>query len=277
MPSISTSRAPGIASAVARPPDGVTSRSRVPWMTTVGALIVAQLRRAVAATSRSRRAGARSRPGRGRARSSGWATARSSSSSNGKPGEPISAHRLTASTRSRASRSSAGRRAKHRVDPRRPGVPCQHVPGVGHDRGERAAPAPGGGPPSVWAIMPPIEAPATCARSIPSAVEQPDRRRRPCRRASRRGALSRSEQLLERRRAELAQVRRAPDVAVVVADDVEAAVGELPAERVGPADHLRAEAHDEQQRRILPGRRTSRSRARARRPSPCARPSAHRG
>ena len=36
MPSILTSRAPGIAFAVARPPEGLTSLSLVPWMTTVG-------------------------------------------------------------------------------------------------------------------------------------------------------------------------------------------------------------------------------------------------
>ena len=39
MPSISSSRAPGIAFAVARPPDGETSLSALPWMTSVGAVI----------------------------------------------------------------------------------------------------------------------------------------------------------------------------------------------------------------------------------------------
>ena len=39
-----------------------------------------------------------------------------------------------------------------------------------------------------------------------------------------------------------------PDVAVVEADDGEAAVDELATEAVGPADHLRAEAHDQQER-----------------------------
>ena len=41
--------------------------------------------------------------------------------------------------------------------------------------------------------------------------------------------------------------RRAPDVAVVVADDVEAAPGEVRAEVLVPAEHLRPQAHDEQQ------------------------------
>jgi hypothetical protein len=36
MPSMVTSRAPGIALAVARPPEGLTRRSLVPWMTTAG-------------------------------------------------------------------------------------------------------------------------------------------------------------------------------------------------------------------------------------------------
>ena len=36
MPSIIIRRAPGIAFAVARPPDGLTSGSRVPWMTALG-------------------------------------------------------------------------------------------------------------------------------------------------------------------------------------------------------------------------------------------------
>ena len=43
MPSIIISRAPGMARAVARPPEGLTSRSLVPWITSVGALIRAQV------------------------------------------------------------------------------------------------------------------------------------------------------------------------------------------------------------------------------------------
>ena len=48
------------------------------------------------------------------------------------------------------------------------------------------------------------------------------------------------------RRGAVVQVGRAPDVAVVVADHVEAPVGELGAEVCVPADHLGAQAHDEQ-------------------------------
>jgi hypothetical protein len=40
MPSIVSMRAPGIARAVARPPDSGTRRSLVPWTTSVGAMIV---------------------------------------------------------------------------------------------------------------------------------------------------------------------------------------------------------------------------------------------
>ena len=48
MPGISTSCAPGIAFAVARPPDGRTSLSSAPWMTVAGRRQPAQLRGAVA-------------------------------------------------------------------------------------------------------------------------------------------------------------------------------------------------------------------------------------
>ena len=39
MPATMTSRAPGMAAAVARPPDGRTILSFVPWITTVGAVM----------------------------------------------------------------------------------------------------------------------------------------------------------------------------------------------------------------------------------------------
>ena len=48
MPAIIISSAPGIARAVARPPEGATSGSAVPWMTSVGAVMRAQLGGAVA-------------------------------------------------------------------------------------------------------------------------------------------------------------------------------------------------------------------------------------
>src|SRR3712207_8343989 len=46
------------------------------------------------------------------------------------------------------------------------------------------------------------------------------------------------------------EVRGPPDVAVVEAHDVEAAVDEHPAEVLVPGDHLRPEPHHEQDRRV---------------------------
>ena len=127
---------PGMAAAVARPPDGRIMRSLVPWMTTVGAVIVRSCRGAVAGREDRRELARRSRRGCGRARSRAAAAARSSSSSNGKPGEPIS--RNVETTDSIASSGAGGRLAdEDRVDAQaRRAAP--EVPGVGHDRGERA-------------------------------------------------------------------------------------------------------------------------------------------
>ena len=60
------------------------------------------------------------------------------------------------------------------------------------------------------------------------------------------GALVAADDLAEGRHRGAREDRRAPDVAVVVADDVEAAAGEVRAEVLVPAEHLRAQAHDEQ-------------------------------
>ncbi len=48
MPSIIISSAPGIARAVARPPEGETSGSTLPWITSVGAVMRLELGGAVA-------------------------------------------------------------------------------------------------------------------------------------------------------------------------------------------------------------------------------------
>jgi orotidine-5'-phosphate decarboxylase len=58
-----------------------------------------------------------------------------------------------------------------------------------------------------------------------------------------------AQKLQERRRRSL-QVGRAADVAVVKAHHVQAARRKLCAEVLLPGDHLRAEAHDQQRRRI---------------------------
>ena len=60
------------------------------------------------------------------------------------------------------------------------------------------------------------------------------------------GALVAAQDLAEGGHRGGGQDRRAPDVAVVVADDVEAAAREVGAEVLVPAEHLRAQAHDEQ-------------------------------
>ena len=52
------------------------------------------------------------------------------------------------------------------------------------------------------------------------------------------------------RRRHVLEVRRAPDVAVVEADDEEAATGQLGTEVLVPGEHLRAQPHDQEQRRV---------------------------
>ena len=80
-------------------------------------------------------------------------------------------------------------------------------------------------------------------------VEQPDRVVREVTQRVGNRARPAHRQLDHRRRPALHR-RRAPAVAVVVADHVEAAAGEVAAEVVTPGDHLRAEAHDQQHRRV---------------------------
>ena len=98
----------------------------------------------------------------------------------------------------------------------------------------------------VWAIMPPIDAPTMWAGSMPSSSSSPSPSSAMS--ASRYGGLLIRRVMISRALGvgPVAQVRRAADVAVVVADHVEAAVGELVAEIGVPADHLGAETHDEQ-------------------------------
>ena len=94
MPSIVSSRAPGIARAVARPPEGETRRSAVPWMTSVGTRIwrssfVRLPEAMIAASWRAMPAGLRPRSKLRPARR------RRSSSSRSNPGDPISANSRT--------------------------------------------------------------------------------------------------------------------------------------------------------------------------------------
>jgi hypothetical protein len=106
---MSSRRAPGMARAVARPPEGRTSRSAVPWMTSVGAVILASaaVRSPEARIAASwRLLPAPSPVARSKLRSM---VARSVSSSRSKPGEPIRWKKRT--TRSMAASRLRGRRS----------------------------------------------------------------------------------------------------------------------------------------------------------------------
>jgi hypothetical protein len=93
--------------------------------------------------------------------------------------------------------------------------------------------------------MPPIEAPTTCARAMPSASSRPIR----CvHRPADRAAQHRSGQIA---RAERVDLRRQAGIAVVEADHPEAAVHQRIDQRVGPSHQLHAQAHDEHDRRAL--------------------------
>ena len=95
MPSISSSLAPGIARAVARAPEGGTSLSAAPWMTSVGAVIVRRsgVRSPEAMMAASWRAVPAGRIPRSKQRP---AISRRSSSSRSKPGEPMRENTHTA-------------------------------------------------------------------------------------------------------------------------------------------------------------------------------------
>ena len=102
---------------------------------------------------------------------------------------------------------------------------------------------------TVWAIMPPIEMPATCADSRPRwsirATASPARSDIEYGAFTLRPPKARTSWL----RLTRARIRRgATGVAVVVADDVEALGREQHAELVVPPRHRAAEAHDEQER-----------------------------
>ncbi len=97
--------------------------------------------------------------------------------------------------------------------------------------------------------MPPIEAPITWAGASSSSLEQAGRivghvGERVVRRATRA-----RQQLREARRTPR-DVRGAADVAIVEANDEQSAGGELLAEVLLPGDHLSAQPHDQQSRRV---------------------------
>src|SRR5829696_6119334 len=103
---------------------------------------------------------------------------------------------------------------------------------------------------SIWPIIPPIEAPTTCAGATSRFRN----------RTAVSSAISESVYCSgERRRRTIwlivggteIEVGRAADVAVVEADDIEAALGELVAEVLVPGDHLRRQSHDQHDRRVV--------------------------
>ena len=125
MPAIVSSRAPGIARAVAAPPVGWTIRSRSPWMTSVGTSIWRELGRCgrpdakiAGELARHARRGGVAIPGR-------CPPCRAPlSSSNGKPCEPMwrniahgARHRLRAGARRPRRRHPPPRRQRRAADP----------------------------------------------------------------------------------------------------------------------------------------------------------------
>ena len=136
MPSTISSRAPRIARAVARPPEGPTSRSAVPWITSVGAVMRRSSGVRLPDGDDRGELAARRRRGRGRGRSS-RRSARA-------PGRGRAVARVSRSARRRAvmcamkaSRSRRRRAQERRVHAQR-GLAAEQAAGVGHDRDQRA-------------------------------------------------------------------------------------------------------------------------------------------
>ena len=169
MPSIFTSRRRGSPSPWRGRREGLTSLSLVPWMTTVGTAIAAQARRAVAGGDDRRELAARA----GRVAAAVVAA----------PGD-VAQVVLVAVEAGRADHAVdlqdvvdvrvalLRRRAEQDAVGRELGWPDQRAPVL--DMIEHSdSTARGCSIAIVWAIMPPIEAPTTCARSIPRWSSRP--------------------------------------------------------------------------------------------------------
>ena len=196
-----------------------------------------------------RRVGARSKPARCR---------RAPASSRGKPCEPIALKSLIPCSIT-ASRSRGGRREEQRQDAgARLAVPA--VAGRRHDRSERADAVRVPRRRASGRSSRPCDAPTMCAGAR-SSSRAGRRCRRPCRRACTGSRPKRRVSSSRSGGGAASIVRRAPGVAVVEADDVEAAPASSLAELVVPGDHLHPEAHDQQQRRVGRVAESSRSRA----------------
>ena len=169
MPSTTSSSAPGTARAVARPPDTWTIRSAAPWMTSAG--IDSPRSRGPRLPSWRIASICRITPLADTPRSKvSWARAITSSWGWGKAGDPISCH-ILAEAAAYASRP-APRGAISVGSSRGCCQPTERLPVVDmmlvseRTRSGRAMAM-------VWAIMPPIEMPTTCADSSPRWSSSP--------------------------------------------------------------------------------------------------------
>ena len=135
MPSISISSAPGMAAAVALPPEGRTSVSSLPWTTSVGAVDPAQLARAVARLQHRRHlaAGAgrvaRAVEGEAGALAHGGGIDLESGGPDGAPQQRVVVH---------VGRALARRGAQQEAVAAGSGLALQAVPRRRHDRRQRA-------------------------------------------------------------------------------------------------------------------------------------------
>ncbi len=162
------------------------------------------------------------------------------------------------------SRSCGGDR-RQRLDPRLRRARRPRVAGRRHDRRQRE---------HAFRMLDrkrlgdhPAERRADDVRGLdPERIEQPGRIAGHVGERVRAGRDLARERTRHRAGRSVGEDRRASRIAVVEADDAEALSGDQLAELVRPQDHLRAEAHDHEQRRIARLARTAASTARARPP-----------
>ena len=246
MPSIIISRAPGIALAVALPPEGRIILSTVPWMTRVGAVILLSVlvRSPEATIAPSWRPPALTSKPAVEAAGRPLADVLLVPVEAGRPDEPEDlGGALDVAV------AVAGRRLEEiAVDGERR-LAVQAAAGRGHDRGE--------GPDHLRMLggehLPDHPAHRGADHVGGRDSQLAKQHRRVLRHVAERVLLVREapgEHLLDARRLEV-EVGGAADVAVVEADHVKATLREPLAEVLVPGDHLRRQAHDQQDRRVV--------------------------
>ena len=171
MPSIARAARPGSPSPWRGRPDGRTSGSASPWIDQRRARDRAQLRRAVARGDDRRELATRARAGCGRGRSCGRRT-RAGRPRRGRSPASRSTLNIFTTWSMYLSRSAGGAPSSDAVG-RELRLAGPAGAGVGHDRDSEITRS-GCVAAIVWAIIPPIEAPTTWARSMLQVVEQPD-------------------------------------------------------------------------------------------------------